>query len=968
MKRKQGFFGSMVLMGVFTAMLFVLMGFLPQNISAAPAYDGIQHGTQPNGTAFQYRMIGDENFHYFVDTQGSLIQQDEKSGYWCFVQEKGGTLVLGGKVGVTIKENTAQSAVLKSNAGKKAYCALAGESYQGKRITTNTEIVTVEDIPRTASSQNGEGTEGGEVKEIPLLSIVIGFNNTTNPEAEYAVTPYSADYDWNEALFSGDYSAESFYRQESLGKVAVVPVAETSVYNTDGNTNKADKANDGIIHITLNRSHGNWKGDFDNLDTDKDMMSAFIDAVTEAGKYIDFSSYDVNKNGSLEMQELAIQFIVAGYEASFDGGKYAPSVWAHQWDLDGLKSEPGMEDKYKEVLVDGVSLSPYIVMGEMYSNTMTAEKDDPPVNTQAGIDGTIHEFGHLLGLPDLYDTSSNYNEEWSDYDVSGLSSMAAGSWGVSKNGEQMATFLDPYCRTLLGFIEPEVITESGNYKVTSRAAAEGYHCYKILTGEEDQYFLLENREYSSFDQGLWRYYGEKVSLYDEKIGLVLWHIDQGIVDARDILKDSSTSVALMNTVNTPDHRPGIMPCFDEELTAFYQYPIYNNTLRTSLQLKWDTRLYQGDVRKNRIDSGISVATTDEGASAMNAYVQLKTADLAITPVKKTYGDADFSFTATGGEGTGAVTFSVPNNEVLAITNNIAKIKGAGRVEVTATKAADANFSEQKATYTITVSPKTLTKAMITGIEKEYIFIKDTIRPVPTIKDGVLLTDKDYTLTYGANVKVGRNGGSVTVEGKNNYTGKITTNFDIVMEVPNFTDVEKSAWYYDAVNNAVKRGWFIGTSPTTFSPEEKTTRGMLVTILYRIEGQPDFIKAIDFKDVAADVWYTKAAGWAAETGIVSGYGNGYFGAEDPVTREQMVTIFYRYAQWKNYNTSKKGDLSAFVDRDKISPFAQDAMTWAVGLGLIKGVGNGYLLPQDGATRAQMATVLTTAATLLNPADS
>lgn len=171
----------------------------------------------------------------------------------------------------------------------------------------------------------------------------------------------------------------------------------------------------------------------------------------------------------------------------------------------------------------------------------------------------------------------------------------------------------------------------------------------------------------------------------------------------------------------------------------------------------------------------------------------------------------------------------------------------------------------------------------------------------------------------------------------------------------FEDVSPDDWFYSAVQYVYQRGMLKGTSATEFSPGSIVTRGMIVTILHRLEGEPG-AAAAGFSDVAADQWYADAVNWAAANGIVNGYSSEKFGPNDTVTREQLATILYRYVGTKGINRSVAGDLSAFADQTAISSYAVDAGKWAVGSGLINGVENGVLSPRGSATRAQAATIL------------
>ena len=170
----------------------------------------------------------------------------------------------------------------------------------------------------------------------------------------------------------------------------------------------------------------------------------------------------------------------------------------------------------------------------------------------------------------------------------------------------------------------------------------------------------------------------------------------------------------------------------------------------------------------------------------------------------------------------------------------------------------------------------------------------------------------------------------------------------------FNDVPEKAWYAGAVEYVVSNGLMNGVGNGRFDPEGTMTRAMLVTVLWRYEGSPEE-GANDFTDVPEGQWYTQAVAWAAENKIVGGVGHGRFDPEGEITREQMATILFRYAQFKGIDVSKRGDLSVFPDGSKVESWAKDAMQWAVAEGLING-SDGKLLPQGNATRAQVATIL------------
>ena len=172
----------------------------------------------------------------------------------------------------------------------------------------------------------------------------------------------------------------------------------------------------------------------------------------------------------------------------------------------------------------------------------------------------------------------------------------------------------------------------------------------------------------------------------------------------------------------------------------------------------------------------------------------------------------------------------------------------------------------------------------------------------------------------------------------------------------FTDVSEKDWFYGDVMFVCENGLMLGTSKTLFSPYGTATRGMMATILWRMEGSPAPKGKNGFTDVEAEKWYTDAVTWTAENGIFAGYGKDKFGPDDPITREQLAAIFYRYADYKGYDLTAKGILDTFKDADKITDYAKTAMQWAVSSGLVKGKSGNLLDPQGTATRAEIAAML------------
>ncbi len=173
----------------------------------------------------------------------------------------------------------------------------------------------------------------------------------------------------------------------------------------------------------------------------------------------------------------------------------------------------------------------------------------------------------------------------------------------------------------------------------------------------------------------------------------------------------------------------------------------------------------------------------------------------------------------------------------------------------------------------------------------------------------------------------------------------------------FTDVDEDAWFFDAVAYVYGKGMMTGVTDTTFEPDTTTTRGMIVTMLYRLEGEPAIGNTAGFADVEAGSWYEKAVAWASQNEIVNGYGDDLFGPNDAITREQMAAILFRYAQYKGLEAvTLEENLGAYTDADQISEYAVQAFNWVVGQGLMTGVTDTTLEPASSATRAQVATIL------------
>ena len=232
---------------------------------------------------------------------------------------------------------------------------------------------------------------------------------------------------------------------------------------------------------------------------------------------------------------------------------------------------------------------------------------------------------------------------------------------------------------------------------------------------------------------------------------------------------------------------------------------------------------------------------------------------------------------------------------------------------------------------------------------------------PTLTTSDLGTNMTFTFTPSAGVSVRDvkvNGKSVGAVGTYTYRSlQIYSRIDVTFsdsKLP-FTDVRTSDWFYEDVAFVYSEGIFSGTSAVTFSPNASMTRAMLVTVLYRLEGEPAVNGRSGFVDVTRNSYYEDAVTWAADNDIVNGTGNLTFSPNANVTREQMAAILYRYAQYKRYHISASASLTGFSDAASVSTYAKTPLSWAVAEGLVKGT-DGRLLPKGSATRAQVAAIL------------
>ena len=310
----------------------------------------------------------------------------------------------------------------------------------------------------------------------------------------------------------------------------------------------------------------------------------------------------------------------------------------------------------------------------------------------------------------------------------------------------------------------------------------------------------------------------------------------------------------------------------------------------------------------------------------------------------------------------AVTWASSNPSVAKVENGVVTALACGTAVITATAA---DGSGASASCTVTVS------SYLPPANPNYKITVEatqggTVTADPTAaKAGTTVTltpvpDRGYQVGTVAVTDRFGDAVAVTEQADGTYTftmpnGQVTVTVTFAETPLPFTDVTEGDWFYDAVRCAYETGLMDGVGDNLFAPNSETTRAQLVTILYRLAGEPEPGGDSGFSDVAAGIWYTDAVAWAAENGIVNGVSDTEFAPGDDITREQLVTVLYRYAESKGYDVSASADLSGYPDAGQVQDYAQPAMAWAVAEGIVEGV-DGTLNPAGNATRAQIATIL------------
>lgn len=432
------------------AFLFVLL-LLPAGAVAGPPRPVIETLQQPDGTPIRVKQFGDEWTNGVRTLDDYTILRDEQSRFWKYAEENpaGGLrhspFIVGRERPVGIRPKL---------------------SFRPQRTSSQADFSVQGPQPEIAASAN--------LSVQPVLVIFADFT----PSVRRGSTAESL---YNK-FFGGSGSVQNYYETVSYGNYSVAPAPETDV-------NLGGLINDGIISVTLPYAHPNTGGTVDDRN-----RTIVRDALMAANPYVDFAQFDTDGDGMISATELHLVVIVAGAERSYSSSPCASSVWAHRWGLGGSFPPP---------LLDGKSVGrSYTQFGEWHCAGSLSS------GHEATIGVIVHELGHDIGLPDLYDTDD------SSQGIGDWSVMASGSWnGTFFAGDSPAHF-DPWCKYFEGWINPTLVGATlVNQPIAQSATAADF--YQLLSGAPDggEYFLVENRQRVNYDAGL------------PGSGLLIWHID-----------------------------------------------------------------------------------------------------------------------------------------------------------------------------------------------------------------------------------------------------------------------------------------------------------------------------------------------------------------------------------------------------------------------------------------------------------
>ena len=473
--------------------------------------------------------------------------------------------------------------------------------------------------------------------------------------------------------------------------------------------------------------------------------------------------------------------------------------------------------------------------------------------------------------------------------------------------------------------EPAKIWTEANSDTTVATAYSNYVSFNVVTGVGPN---LKGHVYYTDDVS------ELGAAYNETTKTIYESLDEALRDAV-----SGQTVTVVKDTALADNA-----VVDEDVTLEIENGV-------KLEIPAGKKLTNNGTIQN---SGTINGTVESGSGA----TAQSTVTFVVTPSNAAVTVTQNGSTVSGTNGVyllnnGTYTYTITANGYYSYTGSFTVSGNAQTIRVALTQISyGGGGSSSRGDYLVSVKSSKNGKVTVSPSRADK---GDTVTITVKPDDGYELDTLTVTDKNGDTVKV-------THKSADKYTftmpaSKVTieaTFAEISVDLP-FTDVAESAWYYDAVQFVYENELMNGVTATTFSPNVTTSRAMIATILYRLEGEPR-VTTGSFSDVESGMYYADAVAWASAKGIVTGYEDGTFAPNKAISREEMAMMLYRYASYKGYNVTNMKDLDGYSDADSVSAYAVEALQWATGEGLITDMGDGTLNPQGSAVRAQVATIL------------
>ena len=608
------------------------------SVFAVTAYPYESRLTQPDGTSFSAYFKGDEYFNYYVDENNNVILKDKEDEAWRYVINKNEKLDLGEVVNKNSKETKSakkykiRSSDLNSETKKKEYLKLQGKSTNIEK-RQNYKPIDLSKVPLSKRSKTYKGLKdkNSTTRELPMVIIDVSFRDIETQNTEK----------WYDTVYNNPDGIRSYYKEVSNDKFTVAPVKETNT------------SNPGTIKVKLDRIHGNWGNDVNK----NDFNGAMQEILTKASSYINFNDYDINKNGRIDNNELAVVFIFAGYEASIPDAA-EPNYWASKitYDIPYLKAN----DTY---------IMNFVGFSEKYKKSTSTEEAMSSTAT------LCHELGHYIGLSDLYDVYYGAGEWDGCANLEYTSLMDSGNWSYEKyEGEVYTKFipshLDPFSKFMLGYYDTSYILKSGEYTLNTASDNKNYNLYIIPTNDKDKFYIIENRQFKNFDRALGSTYKGMYGLSSCDAGIVVYMVDI----------DKFNKYMSSNTVNSSYHSPGISLIKPKGNDYDFPAPFWSNFIydlndtqnfdKTPHMFMW------GNTSYSTYNTDIVIDTNTSSKDKMTIKVNLPGAKVSSIKSKNSSIDSNggkLSFTVKGKNFYGDMTLSVFDKDGNRITSDWANI-------------------------------------------------------------------------------------------------------------------------------------------------------------------------------------------------------------------------------------------------------------------------------------------------------